>query len=64
MITPEQGAQTPVYLATQPLSEPQSGRYYDKSKPRRPTALAQDVEAAKRLFDLSEQLIQSALLAD
>ena len=54
---PRARCQTPVYLATQPLSEPQSGRYFDKSKPKRPTALAQDVDAAKRLFELSEQLI-------
>ena len=64
MISPEKGAQTPLFLATEPLPEPNTGRYYDKCKPKRPKALASDEDAASRLFVLSDQLIQNALKAN
>lgn len=56
MITPEQGAQTSIYLASSPEVEGVTGGYYAKSKPRTPTAQAQNDEDAKRLWALSEEL--------
>jgi NAD(P)-dependent dehydrogenase (short-subunit alcohol dehydrogenase family) len=56
MLTPEQGARTSVYLASSPEVEGVSGKYFIKSKPARTTRAAQDREAARRLWDVSEAL--------
>lgn len=56
-ITPEQGAQTSLYLATSPDVEGVSGRYFDKSAPREPAPAAQDADAARRLWEVSERLV-------
>lgn len=57
MITPEQGAQTSIYLSSSPDVEGVTGGYYAKSKPRTPTREAEDDEAARRLWALSEELV-------
>jgi len=56
-ITPEQGALTSLYLSTSPDVEGVSGRYFDKSAPREPNAAARDIDAARRLFAVSERLV-------
>jgi hypothetical protein len=56
-ITPEQGAQTSIYLAASPEVEGVTGLYFDKSKPVTPTAAAQDMDAAAQLWQLSEQMV-------
>ncbi|GMU60649.1 MAG: retinol dehydrogenase [Myxococcaceae bacterium] len=56
MLTPKQGAQTSVYLATSPEVKDVTGGYFARSRPRTPTAEAQDDAAAKRLWELSERL--------
>ena len=57
MLTPEQGASTGVFLATAPEAAHVSGRYFAKSRERKPAAYAQDDAAARRLWDASEKLI-------
>jgi NAD(P)-dependent dehydrogenase (short-subunit alcohol dehydrogenase family) len=53
MISVEDGAKTTIYCATS--DDVQSGLYYDDSKVRRPSRLAEDAELARKLWDLSEQ---------
>ena len=55
-IGPEAGARTSVYLATSPEVAGVTGQYFNKCRPATPTPLARDPEAARRLWDLSEQL--------
>jgi NAD(P)-dependent dehydrogenase (short-subunit alcohol dehydrogenase family) len=57
-ITPEQGAKTTIYLASSPEVEGQSGGYYSKSKLAKPSAAARDDEAAQKLWELSQRMIQ------
>jgi hypothetical protein len=60
MRTPEQGAATPVYLASSPEVEGVTGRYYVRrgSRPsaRRSSRLSYDTGLAQRLWQVSEQL--------
>ncbi len=57
LITPEKGARTSVFLATAPEAEGVTGLYFDKSKPKKPTKYAEDDVAARRLWEITEQLI-------
>ena len=56
-LTPEQGAETLVYLASSPQVDGATGRYYHKCRPATPTREAQDDAAARVLW------IESARLA-
>ncbi len=56
MLTPEQGADTIVYLATSPEVEGVTGKYFYKRREKRTSKHAQDVEAAARLWKISEGL--------
>lgn len=60
-ISPERGAQTSVYLATSPEVEGVSGRYFDRCKEHRASAVALDDDLARRAWDVSELLINSIL---
>jgi len=57
--SPDRGAETSVYLATSPAVADVSGRYFAKSREKRPSAAAQDMDAARRLWAASETLIAS-----
>ena len=56
MRTPEQGADTLVWLASSPEVEGVSGRYYSNRKPVEPKSLANDPGARRRLWNESEKL--------
>ncbi len=56
-ITPENGAKTTIYLASSPEVEGTTGGYFAKSKPARPTAAGRDDQAARRLWELSERMV-------
>lgn len=58
-LSPEKGARTSVYLASSPEVEGVSGEYFVKCRPRRPKKQARDPEAARRLWEVSEQLVAS-----
>jgi retinol dehydrogenase-12 len=55
-ITPEQGAETILYLATSPDVEGVTGKYWDKRKAITSSTVSYNVQTAQRLWDVSEQL--------
>jgi retinol dehydrogenase 14 len=56
MLTPEQGADTAIYLASSPEVDGVTGRYFAKRKPKRSKASSYDTAIAARLWQVSEQL--------
>jgi NAD(P)-dependent dehydrogenase (short-subunit alcohol dehydrogenase family) len=56
MVTPSQGADRIVYLATTPEVEGATGGYYEKDRLVRPSAAARDEALARRLWDESMRL--------
>jgi NAD(P)-dependent dehydrogenase (short-subunit alcohol dehydrogenase family) len=59
MLTPEQGAACSVYVATSPVIEGTTGAYFDKSKPKTPSADARDEAQQERLWSITEGLTGS-----
>ena len=59
MASPEQGARTPVMLAasTSPRVAEVTGGYFSHGRQWRPSRAARDAEAARRLWEISEQLV-------
>jgi NAD(P)-dependent dehydrogenase (short-subunit alcohol dehydrogenase family) len=58
-ISPEQGADTIIYLASSPEVANTSGGYFVKRKITEPSAAAQDDAAAKKLWEASEALARA-----
>jgi NAD(P)-dependent dehydrogenase (short-subunit alcohol dehydrogenase family) len=56
-LSPAKGAETSVYLASSPDVEDHTGDYWVKRRPRRPSRAALDDDAARRLWDVSAQLV-------
>lgn len=56
-MTPEKGARTSVFLASDPAVEGVSGRYYVKSREARVSAAARDDAMAERLWKLSSEMV-------
>ena len=56
MLTPEQGAETSVYLATSPAVEGVSGKYFASCKQTEPRRAALNRDVARRLWQISEEL--------
>jgi len=54
--TPDKGAKTSVYLASSPEVEGVSGKYFAASREKTPSPAARDDAAARRLWELSEQM--------
>ena len=55
-LTPAQGADTAIWLATSAEAADVSGEYFYKRRPARSSKASQDTAAAERLFTLSEEL--------
>lgn len=55
-LSPEQGAQTIIYLASSPDVENVTGLYFHNSKPEAPSVAAQNDTDAKRLWDISVKI--------
>lgn len=55
--TPEKGAATGVWLATAPELADVTGRYFADEREKQPAKFAQDDAAAKRLWEVSEELV-------
>ncbi len=53
------GARTSLHVATAPELEGVSGRYFDKVREAKPSKPSQDREAARRLWELSGELVNS-----
>ncbi len=58
MISPEKGAETTIYLATQPKLEQKSGLYFKKCKVAKTAPIAEDAGARNKLWDISEKLVK------
>ncbi len=56
ILTPEQGADTVIYLASSSEVADVSGLYFEKRKAVQPSDAARDAEAARRLWEESEAL--------
>ena len=56
----EDGAKTQIYLCSSPDVANVTGEYFDKCKTRRPNREAEDAAAAKRLWELSEDLVANS----
>jgi len=59
-VSAARGARTSVYLASSPQVAERTGGYYVRGKEHRPSRAARDPEAARRLWDVSEQLVASS----
>ncbi len=55
-ISPEKGAETSVFLASSPLVEGVSGKYFVNKKERKSAKQSYDESVARRLWDVSAQL--------
>ena len=56
MLTPEQGADTLIYLATSPDVADKTGGYWSRRTPVQPSAAARDESASLRLWETSARL--------
>lgn len=60
LISSKKGARCSIYLASSPDVEGVTGDFFYKNRPSRTTKAAQDDEAARRLWDISENLIATS----
>jgi NAD(P)-dependent dehydrogenase (short-subunit alcohol dehydrogenase family) len=58
--SPEEGAETVVYLAASPEVADTSGRYFVDKEPVHATPVAYDEETAQQLWEVSESLVTTA----
>jgi hypothetical protein len=56
-LTPEQGADNTIYLASSPEVEGITGKYFVRREPVQSSPISYDEEIAKRLWEISENLI-------
>lgn len=56
-LTPEQGAETMIYLASSPEVEGVTGKYFDKSKAVQSSSQSYDKDSARRLWEVSESMV-------
>jgi len=61
MLSPEKGAETTIYLASTPHLEPLNGGYFAKSQPAPASPWAEDNELARRLWEVTEKLVEPFL---
>jgi NAD(P)-dependent dehydrogenase (short-subunit alcohol dehydrogenase family) len=57
ILTPEKGARTSVYVASSPEVDGVTGRYFVKCRQKTPSKAARDPQAARRLWEVSEELV-------
>ena len=57
LISPEEGAETPVYLASSPEVERVSGRYFDQKREKQSSTESYDRELARKLWDESAAMV-------
>jgi len=55
-ISPQEGAQTSIFLAASPEVEGVSGKYFEKCRAVAPSHTATDINAARRLWDISLEM--------
>jgi NAD(P)-dependent dehydrogenase (short-subunit alcohol dehydrogenase family) len=59
LVSPARGARTLTYLASSPEVEGVTGQYFVRRRLREPSRAARDPDAARRLWELSEELVAS-----
>ena len=59
--TPEQGAQTSIYLASSPEVAGVTGQFFDDRKPKTANKVAYDTEMTARLWQVSADLVGTAI---
>ena len=57
LLSPEEGAESPVHLATAPELEGVTGKYFDRMREKESSAESYDRAAAERLWKESERLV-------
>jgi NAD(P)-dependent dehydrogenase (short-subunit alcohol dehydrogenase family) len=57
LLTPEQGAQTSIFLASSPDITGVSGKYFDSSKPKTSSKESYDTEKQQKLWEVSSELV-------
>ncbi|KAI9565507.1 hypothetical protein GHT06_009299 [Daphnia sinensis] len=62
--TAEMGAQTSIYCATEPSLSDKTGLYYSDCAEVRPARQAENKESARRLWEISEQLVNFSYTSD
>lgn len=55
-ISPEDGAQTSIYLASSPAVEGVTGKYFVEKRPVESSKASSDAESARRLWEISEHM--------
>jgi NAD(P)-dependent dehydrogenase (short-subunit alcohol dehydrogenase family) len=63
MVSPEQGAQTSIYLASSPEVVGITGRYFVNCREAQASAACRDDTAARRLWEISERMVDEAWVA-
>ena len=61
ILTPEQGAATTIFLASDPKLAGISGKFFEKSKPVNSSSASYDTETARKLWELSEEMLAAWL---
>lgn len=61
ILTEEEGAKTSIHVATDPELRDVTGRYFDKCAEAKPNPASRDESACRRLWDISERLVEAAL---
>ncbi len=57
-LTPAEGARTAIFLATDDSVKDVTGEYFYRCKIAKTSTRAKDMQLAKKLFDLSERIVQ------
>jgi hypothetical protein len=55
-VNPDKGAETSIFLATSVEAKGQSGKYWDKCKPKPSSKRSYNQDDAKRLWEISKKL--------
>jgi NAD(P)-dependent dehydrogenase (short-subunit alcohol dehydrogenase family) len=61
--SPEQGAETSIYLASSPEIQSITGKYFVDRKVTQPAPQAADMAVAKKLWDISAEMVHLAVAA-
>jgi NAD(P)-dependent dehydrogenase (short-subunit alcohol dehydrogenase family) len=61
MISAKKAAETPIYLASSPEVQDVTGKYFEKKMLKEPPKAATDLEAASRLWEISEKLAKKGI---
>ncbi len=60
LLTAEKGARTSVYLASSPEVVSVTGKYFADSREKQSNAISHDTDVARRLWDISEEMVAAA----